>query len=155
MRYLWYSMYAFATALALYTLFFRPPAMEPKPEPRQPVAIVVETSPAQAVEQDVDVQIALILDTSSSMDGLVEQARTQLWEMVSEMQLAADGQERTVAVSLYQYGNSRLQKSDGFIENLTPLTTDLDHVTVKLSFDDLLVACRFVDNNCHVLQRHV
>ena len=130
MRYLWYSMYAFVTALALYALFFRPPATEPKPP--QPDTVAIETPPAEVVEQDVDVQIALILDTSSSMDGLVEQARTQLWEMVSEMQLTADGQERTVAVSLYQYGNSRLQSSDGFIENLTPLTTDLDQVTVKL-----------------------
>lgn len=130
MRYLWYSMYAFATALALYALFFRPPVAAP--EPREQEVITTATTPAEAVNQDVDVQIALILDTSSSMDGLVEQARTQLWEMVSEMQLDADGRERTVAVSLYQYGNDRLEKSDGFMENMTPLTSDLDLVTVKL-----------------------
>jgi von Willebrand factor type A domain-containing protein len=130
MRYLWYSMYAFATALALYALFFRGPSHQPAPRP-EPVA-VEEAPQIQTFEQDVDVQIALILDTSSSMDGLVEQARTQVWEMVSEMQVDEDGKERTVAVSLYQYGNSRLAKDQGFIEQLTPLTTDLDHVTVKL-----------------------
>ena len=66
------------------------------------------------------------------MDGLVAQARTQLWEMVSEMQLDENDQERTVSVALYQYGNNRLDKSHGFIEQLTPLTTDLDEVAVKL-----------------------
>ena len=129
MRYLWYSMYAFATALALYALFFRGPVTEPGPE-TDPV--VIDPPLERALDQDVDVQIALLLDTSSSMDGLVEQARTQLWEMVSEMQIDGQGKERTVAVSLYQYGNNRLEKADGFIENLTPLTTDLDQVTVKL-----------------------
>lgn len=134
MRYLWYSMYVFATALALYALFFRGPSQATVPSP-PPASVVTDVSPAHpnpVLKTEVDVQIVLILDTSSSMDGLVEQARTQLWEMVSEMQIDEDDQERTVAVSLYQYGNSRLSKAEGFIENLTPLTTDLDHVTVKL-----------------------
>ena len=130
MRYLWYAMYAFATTLALYALFFRPaqapttPVSTPVPEQ---VAQTESTSPVKA-----DVQVALLLDTSSSMDGLVEQARTQLWEMVSELQVDAEDNERTVAVALYQYGNTDISKRDGFVEQLTPLTTDLDMVTVKL-----------------------
>ena len=82
--------------------------------------------------EDVDVQVALILDTSSSMDGLVAQARAQIWEMVSELQVTEEGEEKTVAVALYQYGNSRLKSQDGFIEQLVPMTTDLDRVTVQL-----------------------
>jgi hypothetical protein len=132
MRYLWYSMYAFATALALYALFFRGPSVAPTPTPEPVVVRETPQIQIQTMDPEVDIQIALILDTSSSMDGLVEQARTQLWEMVSEMQVDDDGSERTVAVSLYQYGNSRIPKREGFIENLTPLTTDLDLVTVKL-----------------------
>lgn len=133
MRYLWYSMYAFATTLALYALFFRGPSYkQPEPTPQPPEPVVHVTPVAEFTEPEVNVQICLILDTSSSMDGLVEQARTQLWEMVSEMQVDDDDSERTVAVALYQYGNSRLPKDDGFIENLTPLTTDLDRVTVDL-----------------------
>ena len=31
------------------------------------------------------VQIALLLDTSSSMDGLINQARSQVWKMVNEL----------------------------------------------------------------------
>lgn len=128
MRYLWYSMYGFVTALAVYALFFRPAhprQSEPVSSPAEPVLTLVESEKA-------DVQIALILDTSSSMDGLVAQARTQVWDMVREMQIGPDGDEKTVAVALYQYGNNRLPKRFGYIEQLTPLTTDLDKVTVKL-----------------------
>ena len=127
MRYLWYSMYGFVTALAVYALFFRPPAVV---EENPPLTQTPVTDPRE--DSTVDVQIALILDTSSSMDGLVAQARTQLWEMVSDLQTGPDGDERKVAVALYQYGNNRLPKSDGFIQQLAPLTTDLDLVTVKL-----------------------
>lgn len=127
MRYVWYTLYAFVTTLALYTLFFsdreRPPAPEPPP-------VVVDEPVVNRA--DSEVQIALILDTSSSMDGLIEQARTQLWEIVGEMQLDDDDTDRTVAVALYQYGNNRLPKHSGFIEQMSELTTDLDAVSIKL-----------------------
>jgi von Willebrand factor type A domain len=130
MRYLWYSMYGFVTTLAVYAIFFRQPTTTqptPEPSPLEPVAVTTVIEKPKA-----DVQIALILDTSSSMDGLVEQARTQLWEMVADLQVDDDDKERTVAVALYQYGNNRLPLSEGFIQQLAPLTTDLDQVTVQL-----------------------
>jgi hypothetical protein len=37
-----------------------------------------------AVEKQPVVQIALLLDTSSSMDGLIAQAKSQLWKIVNE-----------------------------------------------------------------------
>ena len=40
--------------------------------------------PPRDTVQDT-VQIALLLDTSSSMDGLINQARSQLWNMVDQM----------------------------------------------------------------------
>lgn len=123
MRYLWYSMYAFATALALYAVLLRPDANQ-KPDP----------SPTVAIEKAPDVQIALLLDTSSSMDGLVAQARSQMWEMVSEMQVDEEGNERRVALALYQYGNNRLSVESGFLEQLSGLTTDLDLVHNQLQW---------------------
>ena len=132
MRYLWYSLYAFVTALAVYTLFFAnrksdtPPPVSQTPVAQEPVAVDPPTP------DDSDVQIVLILDTSSSMDGLIEQARTQLWEVVGEMQLDEDDKERTVSVALFQYGNNRLAKADGYIEKLYDLTTDLDPLSIKL-----------------------
>lgn len=122
MRYLWYSMYAFVTALAVYSLFFAP---------RRQAVVETPPPPVTALPPG-DVQIALLLDTSSSMDGLIEQARTQLWEIVGELQSGDQHRDRTVTVALYQYGNSRLPESDGFIEKLSDLTPELDAVSVKL-----------------------
>ena len=34
------------------------------------------------------IQMAILLDTSGSMEGLIEQAKTQLWKIVNEMALA-------------------------------------------------------------------
>lgn len=124
MRYLWYSMYAFVATLAVYSLFFAP--SRPVPVPAQPP--VTERPPAPPIDAAKgDVQIALLLDTSSSMDGLIEQARAQLWEIVGELQSDDRDQERTVSVALYQYGGS-----DGAVRKVCDLTTDLDAVSVKL-----------------------
>jgi len=41
--------------------------------------------PARQVARRPVVQIALLLDTSNSMDGLIHQAQTQLWKIVNEM----------------------------------------------------------------------
>src|SRR5262245_16786949 len=56
------------------------------------------------------VQIALLLDTSSSMDGLINQARSHLWKMVDDVgkiTRVVDGKVRGVKIeiALYQYGN--------------------------------------------------
>ena len=34
------------------------------------------------------IKVALLLDTSNSMDGLINQAKTQLWEIVNELSYA-------------------------------------------------------------------
>lgn len=131
MRYLWYAMYAFVTALAVYSLFFSPrrgAVQKPAPTPRP----VVEDQPAPPATSSATVQIALLLDTSSSMDGLIEQARVQLWEIVGALQTDDSDQPRQVEVALFQYGNSRISERDGFIEKLSDLTSDLDPVSVRL-----------------------
>lgn len=79
------------------------------------------------------VQIALLLDTSSSMDGLIDQARTHLWSVVNELALAKrPGKNIVFEVALYEYGNSGLSPTNGFVRRLTPLTSDLDLVSEEL-----------------------
>lgn len=128
MRPIWYSLYAFATTLALYSIFFRPST----PPVAPPVTPPLEVSELDPLEETPVVQIALLLDTSSSMDGLVDQARQQMWEVVADLQTDENDQPRAVSVALYQYGNSNLPSEAQYIEQLSPLTTDLDQVTVKL-----------------------
>ncbi|MEZ4362420.1 MAG: VWA domain-containing protein [Kofleriaceae bacterium] len=83
------------------------------------------------------VQIALLLDTSSSMDGLINQARSHLWTMVDklgQMTRVVNGKVRGVRVelALYEYGQSSVPEAAGFIRQVLPLTTDLDRVSEEL-----------------------
>ncbi|HHJ49816.1 MAG TPA: VWA domain-containing protein [Phaeodactylibacter sp.] len=79
------------------------------------------------------VQIALLLDTSNSMDGLIEQAKSQLWKMVNELALTEkDGQSPDIEIALYEYGNDGLNSREGYIRQVSALTTDLDLISEKL-----------------------
>lgn len=79
------------------------------------------------------VQIALLLDTSNSMDGLINQAKTELWSVVNELAMArADGHGPALQVALYQYGNNGLSKSEGWVRQELAFTDDLDAVSEKL-----------------------
>ncbi|MCB9848582.1 MAG: VWA domain-containing protein [Phycisphaeraceae bacterium] len=79
------------------------------------------------------VQLALLLDTSNSMDGLIDQARAQLWSVVNELaSIERDCQSVQLQVAVFQYGNSSLESDDGFIQMRTPFTTDLDIISEQL-----------------------
>lgn len=79
------------------------------------------------------VQIALLLDTSNSMDGLIDQAKTQLWKIVNEMSRSKrDGKNIKLNVALYEYGNDNLSSGEGFIRLVSPLTDDLDRISEEL-----------------------
>lgn len=79
------------------------------------------------------IKIALLLDTSNSMDGLIEQAKSQLWNIVNELsQAKANGISPDLQIAVYQYGNSGLSAGKGFIRQEYPFTHDLDMVSEKL-----------------------
>lgn len=79
------------------------------------------------------IQIAFLLDTSSSMDGLIDQAKARLWNILNEILKAEkDGEAPEIQVALYHYGNTTLLPEKGYIEQLSPLTTDVDAFSEKL-----------------------
>lgn len=79
------------------------------------------------------VQVAILLDTSGSMDGLINQARTQLWKIVNELVTAEkEGSVPSIEVALYEYGNSSLSRETGWLRQVVPFTTDLDLVAKEL-----------------------
>jgi len=79
------------------------------------------------------IQMAILLDTSNSMDGLINQARTQLWKIVNEFTNAKLGDEvPTLEVGLYEYGNDGLPAKGGHLRMVVPLTSDLDKVSEAL-----------------------
>jgi hypothetical protein len=80
------------------------------------------------------IMLALLLDTSNSMDGLIDQAKSQLWKIVNELSMAKcyDGRKPRIKIALYEYGNDALPSSEGYIRMVNPLTTDLDLISEKL-----------------------
>lgn len=98
--------------------------------PAQPPVAVVDPRPATGKNV---AQLAILLDTSNSMDGLISQAKTQLWRIVNEIAGAKkDGAVPTVQVALYQYGNSSLNIRQNWIQQVVPFTTDLDRISEAL-----------------------
>src|SRR5215213_472888 len=87
---------------------------------------------APAKEQTI--MMALLLDTSNSMDGLIDQAKSQLWKIVNEVAAAksADGKQPKIKIALYEYGNDGLPSSEGYIRQVSALTEDLDVISEKL-----------------------
>ncbi len=84
--------------------------------------------------KDQSIQIALLLDTSNSMDGLIDQAKSQLWKIVNELAAAkcADGKRPNIKIALYEYGNDNLSSAEGYIRQVSGLTDDLDLISEKL-----------------------
>jgi hypothetical protein len=79
------------------------------------------------------VQLALLLDTSGSMEGLIHQARAQLWKIVNEFNSAKrDGRTPELEVALYEYGNDSISADSHWVRQITPLTRDLDEVSRRL-----------------------
>jgi len=80
------------------------------------------------------IMLALLLDTSNSMDGLIEQAKSQLWKIVNELAAAKcdDGQRPAISIALYEYGNDGLSSEKGYIRQVSALTSDLDVISEKL-----------------------
>jgi len=87
----------------------------------------------QAMGQEPRIQVALLLDTSGSMDGLLEQAKTRLWHVVNEMARARkSGKTAHLQVALYEFGKSSIPVSQGHLRMLVPLTDNLDRVSEEL-----------------------
>jgi hypothetical protein len=81
------------------------------------------------------IQVAILLDVSNSMDGLIEQAKAQLWDMVITLgkTQCTDKSTPKVELALYEYGRPANGADKGYIRQLSPFTNDLDSVS-KLLF---------------------
>lgn len=103
-----------------------------KANEREIVESNISNQPQISVSKDNKIQVALLLDTSNSMDGLIDQAKSRLWNIVNTLTtLKYNGQAPQVEIALYEYGNDGL-KDENYIRQVTPLTQDLDLVSEKL-----------------------
>lgn len=62
---------------------------------------------ADSLKSERKVQIAILFDTSNSMDGLIDQAKSRIWNIVNDLSgLRHQGLLPTIEIALYDYGNS-------------------------------------------------
>lgn len=97
-----------------------------------PEVAMLQIKPMAPVEP-ATIQIALLLDTSNSMDGLIDQAKTQLWNLINKMSYAHCNEvQANLEIALYEYGNSSLSYQDNYLRQVIPFSTDLDYISKEL-----------------------
>lgn len=79
------------------------------------------------------IQVALLLDTSGSMNGLIEQAKSQLWNILNELaRTEKNNQDTDLQIALYEYGNPSSANAEFQIHQLSEFTNDMDLISEKL-----------------------
>jgi hypothetical protein len=87
------------------------------------------TAPALS-ESSATVQLAICLDTSGSMDGLIDSAKQKIWAVVND--LALIDPTPTLEVALLSFGNDGHSAENGWVHVETPFTSDLDLLSARL-----------------------
>lgn len=106
-------------------------AAKPRPDGTEDVTQKTARKDRKARRPRID--LALLLDTSNSMDGLINQAKSQLWKVVNDLATARKkGRTPRLRVALYEYGNQGLPSDGGYVRQVLPLTDDLDKVSEML-----------------------
>jgi hypothetical protein len=96
-------------------------------------SVVINTETLDPKSSDTNVQIALLLDTSGSMSGLIEQAKAQLWNISNDITNYDKNDKATeFEIALYEYGKDDISASEGYVRQLVPFTSDMDHLSEVL-----------------------
>jgi len=79
------------------------------------------------------IQVALLLDVSNSMDGLIDQAKAQLWNMVDVLGRAkCERGAPQIEIALYAYGRMSNDKTAGYVKQISPFSSNLDSLSNAL-----------------------
>lgn len=121
-------------SLALTLLCAAVAAQQPSP-PIVATPIVAVPAPGVAAvtaapTEARDIDLAICLDISGSMQGLIDAARQNLWAVVNE--LATLQPAPRLRVALLTYGCQTHEPTIGWVKVETPFTQDLDHVSQLL-----------------------
>lgn len=91
---------------------------------------VIET---HKTSEQPEIKVALLLDTSNSMDGLIDQAKAQLWQIVNELSYAkCEEKSPNLKIALYEYGNDNLNAEEGYLRQVIAFSDDLDEISKSL-----------------------
>lgn len=92
--------------------------------------LVAQDGPAAPVPTTRPIDLAICLDISGSMQGLIDAARQNLWAVVND--LATLRPTPTLRVALLTYGCSAHPAEQGWVKVETGFTADLDLVSQRL-----------------------
>ena len=98
-----------------------PGSAQPGPAPARIAAPAIKAK---------NIDVVICLDISGSMDGLIDSAKTKLWDIVNE--LAKIKPTPNLRVALYTYGCNAYDPKIGWIQKDLDLSTDLDALYQKL-----------------------
>ncbi len=90
------------------------------------------TASPQSKDSKRKIQLVILFDTSNSMDGLLDQAKSRIWEIVNETsELRHSGKIPTLEIAMYDYGNDGIGQTN-YVRKQLDFTSDLDMVSKKL-----------------------
>ena len=95
--------------------------------------LVCWAAAAPSLEAQVEgdpIDLAIVLDVSGTMKGLIDSTRLNIWEIVNE--LAEAEPTPSLRVALITYGNQQGSRASGWVRVETGLTNDLDLVSERL-----------------------
>jgi hypothetical protein len=97
---------------------------------QDPVSSEATRLPPTDGVQNID--LVVCLDTSGSMERLIDSARGRLWDVVNRLHEAAPG--ATIRVGLLSYGSPSGSRADeGWVVRRSGLSTDLDSVYAEMT----------------------
>lgn len=74
-----------------------------------------------------------MLDVSNSMDGLIDQAKSQLWNMTTILgKVTCNGDVPSIEIALYEYGRQNNNPVEGYVKQINSFTSDLDKLFSEL-----------------------
>jgi hypothetical protein len=120
-------------SVAVFSLFLGLAALDTALPERKVKTAIPETPPIITTTENPKIQAAILLDVSGSMQGLIEQAKAQLWNMVSVMGKAkCDKGNPLIEIALYEYGRDANDPAAGYIKQISGFTSDLDKLSQEL-----------------------
>jgi len=122
-----------AIALSLFTLTACNANSKSNQQDLAVVETVIETHSKSEKLENPEIKVALLLDTSNSMDGLIDQAKAQLWQVVNELSYAkCEDKSPNLKIALYEYGNDNLNADEGYLRQVISFSDDLDEISKSL-----------------------
>lgn len=122
-----------AMAMILGAAIFTASLLNPLPASAEQTAVPADTQGDKSIMVPIptrNIDIAIALDVSGSMDGLLDSARQRIWDIIN--QFSTIKPRPVLRVALLTYGRDNYSSEDGWVKIDRQLTTNLDSISESL-----------------------